>query len=214
VSLDLEDADTGTPAVAGEPAAADDDDREGCELVDGVWVEKEGDMASGVVEVNIGRVLSLHARAHRLGWVMGGSTQYQLLPGRPNQVRKPDVSFVAAARLPNGLPGGNRMRFAPDLAVEVHSPTDLVDYTEAKRDEYLRAGVRLVWEVHVPTRNVWVYKPDGTGKLYRATDTLPGEDVLPGFGVPVAELFDGLDPPGPAPAGPAPGSPGSTATSP
>ena len=206
MSLELDERAVGT--AADEPVPADyDDDREGCELVDGVWVEKEGDMASGVVEVNVGRLLSLHARANRLGWVLGGSTQYQLLPGRPNQVRKPDVSFVAAARFPNGLPRGNRMRFVPDLAVEVHSPTDLVEYTEGKRDEYLRAGVRLVWEVHVPTRNVWAYRPDGTGKLYRVTDTLPGEDVLPGFGVPVAELFEGLDPPAPAAAGPRPETP-------
>ena len=72
------------------------------------------------------------------------------------------------------------------------SPTDLAEEAETKLDEYLRAGVRLVWVIYLPTRNVWAYKPDGTAKLYRSTDTLPGEDVLPGFGVPVAELFEGV----------------------
>jgi Uma2 family endonuclease len=78
------------------------------------------------------------------------------------------------------------------LAVEVISPSDLADDVETKLDEYLRSGVRLVWVLYIPTKNVWAFKMDGTAKLYRSTDTLVGEDVLPGFAVPVAELFEGV----------------------
>ena len=65
----------------------------------------------------------------------------------------------------------------------------MADEVETKLDEYLRAGVRLIWFVYVPTRHVWAYRPDGTARLYRTSDTLPGEDVLPGFTMPVAEVF-------------------------
>ncbi|MBX9627920.1 MAG: Uma2 family endonuclease [Gemmataceae bacterium] len=213
MSLDLEDPDVGSPAVADEPSVTDDEDRKGYELLDGTWVEKEGDGMSALVEANLSRLVGNHVHAHRLGWVLASNARFQLFPVQSNRIRKPDLSFVAAGRFPTGLPAGGPYRFAPDLAAEVHSPTDLVDYTEAKRDEYLRAGVRLVWEAHIPTRNVWAYKPDGTARLYRATDTLPGEDVLPGFAVPVADLFEGLDPVAPVPQPPganAPGSPGGT----
>lgn len=81
---------------------------------------------------------------------------------------------------------------APDLAVEVISPNEIADDVETKLSEYLQAGVRLIWILYIPTKNVWAYKLDGTGKLYRSTDTLIGEDVLPGFAVPVAELFEGV----------------------
>jgi Uma2 family endonuclease len=117
---------------------------------------------------------------------------YQLFADQPRHWRKPDVSFVRFGRLPDDKIPTGRMHLAPDLAVEVISPTEKAEDVETKLDEYLRAGVRLVWVLYIPTKNVWAYKLDGTAKLYRATDTLPGEDVLPGFAVPVAELFEGV----------------------
>jgi hypothetical protein len=58
--------------------------------------------------------------------------------------------------------------------------------------ERIERGVRLVWITYLPTRNVWAFRPDGTAKVYRATDTLPGEDVLRGFAIPIGELFEGV----------------------
>jgi Uma2 family endonuclease len=178
------------PKHPDEPPA--EDDREGCELIDGVWVEKAMSNAAAVVESNLNFAVKGHVRLNRLGLVFSSEGRYQLVPNQPKQTRKPDLSFVSAGRLPgNQVPRG-WMQLAPDLAVEVVSPTDTADGVETKLDEYLRAGVRLVWVVNIPTRNVWAYRPDGAAKLYRAADTLPGEDVLPGFTVPVAELFEGL----------------------
>ncbi|MCI0702416.1 MAG: Uma2 family endonuclease [Planctomycetia bacterium] len=169
-----------------------DDDRAGCELIDGVWVEKPMSTTAGIVESNLNFAVKGHVRANRLGFVFSESAMYQLFAAKPKQVRRPDVSFVRFGRLPDDKVPAGKMQLAPDLAVEVISPTDIAEDVETKLDEYLRAGVRLVWVVYVPTKNVWAYKADGTAKLYRSGDSLPGEDVLPGFGVPVAEVFEGV----------------------
>jgi Uma2 family endonuclease len=169
-----------------------DDDRSGCELIDGVWVEKGMSNLAAIIESNLNFVLKLHVRANRLGFVFSESARYQLFAATAKQVRRPDLSFVRSGRLPNDRVPVGKMQLAPDLAVEVISPTDIAEDVETKLDEYLRAGTRLVWLVYVPTRNVWAYKPDGTAKLYRTADTLSGDDVLLGFSVPVAELFEGV----------------------
>ena len=190
MSLDLEDA----PIldVNETPAEPVEEDRKGHELVNGVWVEKERSNWSAVVESNLFVAVGNYVKAHRLGYVFSPEGRYQMFADRPGLIRKPDLSFVGFGRLPGDAVPRKRMELAPDLAVEVISPTDLAEGVDAKLDEYLRAGVRLSWFVYIPTRTVWAYKPDGTAKVYRATDTLPGEDVLPGFTVPVAELFEGL----------------------
>ena len=188
MSRDLNPTD-GATAVAPES----DDDRDGCEMIDGVWVEKPTSCAAGVVESNVLSSVKNHVRANRLGFVFSPRATYQLFADQPREVRKPDGSFIRFGRLPDDvIPPRGRFQFAPDLAVEVISPTDIAEEVETKLDEYLRAGVRLVWFVYLPTRNVWAYKPDGTAKLYRTADALPGDDVLPGFSVPVAELFEGV----------------------
>lgn len=169
-----------------------DDDRPGCELIDGVWVEKNMSSASGAIESNLHFALQSHVRANKLGHVIAESGMYQLFAAQPKQMRRPDVSFVRSGRLPGDKVPVKKMQLAPDLAVEVISPNDEAEEVDTKLDEYLRSGVRLVWVIYLPTRNVWAYKPDGTAKLYRSGDTLPGEDVLPGFSVPVAELFEGV----------------------
>jgi len=99
----------------------------------------------------------------------------------------PLAAFFEPAQAPDGS-----WPLAPDMAVEIISPTELAGAVELIVDEYLRAGVRLVWVVYVSTRNVWAYRPDGTAKLYRVNDTLSGEDVLPGLSVCVRDLFEGL----------------------
>ena len=169
-----------------------EEDREGYELVNGVWVEKPMGTKSAIVGANLSFAVKGFVRAQKLGYVLGAEGTYRLFPNQPKLTRKPDVSFVLASRVkPGDIPDGD-WKIYPDLAAEVVSPNDTADGLETKLDEYLRAGVRLVWVVYIPTRNVWAYRPDGTARLYRATDTLPGEDVLPGFTVPVAELFEGL----------------------
>ena len=78
---------------------------------------------------------------------------------------------------------------APDLAVEVLSPSDTVEEIEAKVDEYLAAGTQLVWVVNPRRQTVSVYRKDGTTTILRREDALNGESVVPGFSLSLAELF-------------------------
>lgn len=107
----------------------------------------------------------------------------------PDTVRGPDVSFLAADRVPpEGLPAGF-IAGAPDLAVEIVSPNDTAAKVQAKAQDYLTHGTWLVWVVEPETRTVLVYRPDGSAQLLGADDSLEGEDVVPGFVLPVRELF-------------------------
>jgi Uma2 family endonuclease len=92
------------------------------------------------------------------------------------------------------MPDGDRsprghVKLAPDLAVEVVSPIELYEEVEARVNEYLAAGVKLVWVVSPGSRTVLVRRPDGTCHAVGAAGELSGEDVLPGFACKVAELF-------------------------
>lgn len=107
----------------------------------------------------------------------------------PDTVRAPDVAFVRADRLP---PPEARERYlprAPDLAIEVLSPSDRAGDVTEKVIEYLDAGTRLVWVVHPRRRTVTVYFPDRTARVLREGDDLDGGDALPGFRLAVADIF-------------------------
>ena len=78
----------------------------------------------------------------------------------------------------------------PDLVVEVVSPTDSVRGTNDKARMWLDAGVRLVWVIWPETRMTEVHRPAQSVTTLRETDTLTGEDILPQFTVPVADIFD------------------------
>ncbi len=113
-----------------------------------------------------------------------------LLRHDPDTVRAPDVSFVAVARIPaGGLPEEGFFPGAPDLAVEIVSPGDLDAEVQGKVDDYLEFGTQLVWVVRPKQRTVTVYHPDGTARRLGQGDTLSGEDLLPGFALPLSDLF-------------------------
>ncbi len=78
---------------------------------------------------------------------------------------------------------------APDLAAEVLSPSDRMADALAKVAMYLDAGVRLVWLVDPVSQTVTIFRPDETPTKLEASDSLDGGDVLPGFSVPITELF-------------------------
>jgi len=184
--------DDATGTLQDESNVAVEYERKGYELVQGNWAEKSMSNAAGIVEGHLMVAVGAFVRASRLGLVFSESAMYQMFAEQPKLVRKPDLSFVRNGRLEGDRAPTGKMQLAPDLAVEVISPTDIAEGVETKLDEYLRAGVRLVWVVYVPTRQVWAYRTDGTARLYRTADILTGEDVLPGFMVPVAELFEGV----------------------
>jgi Uma2 family endonuclease len=86
-------------------------------------------------------------------------------------------------------PPDNFVPLAPDLAVEVLSPSDRMADAMSKVTMYLQAGVRLVWLVDPATLTVTIFRQDAAPKMVREADTLDGADVLPGFRIPVAEIF-------------------------
>lgn len=144
----------------------------------------------GRVSGRVYRRLAEHVEAHGGGEVLVGDVGFVLaIAGDPERVRAPDVAFVSATRLPEGrLPQGF-LRGAPDLAVEVLSPTDNPVEVQQKVRDYLEAGSRLVWVIAPVAATATVYRPDGSARLVREPEALAGEDVLPGFTVPLATLL-------------------------
>jgi Uma2 family endonuclease len=114
------------------------------------------------------------------------------LPLPVGRNRRPDLAFVRYERWAKGRPlpeADNAWDVVPDLAVEVTSPKDLVDELSDKIDEYFRAGVFLVWVIYPRLRLVYVYESLTQVRILTRTDTLEGGTVLPGFQLPLADLF-------------------------
>ncbi|MFQ5679271.1 MAG: Uma2 family endonuclease [Gemmatimonadota bacterium] len=124
-----------------------------------------------------------------LGEVLAAETGFVLREDPPT-VRAPDVAFVAAERIPDPAPRGFG-RFAPDLVVEILSSTNTASEIQARVVDYLDAGTRLVWVLDPVSRSVAAYRRGGEMRLLREAEELEGGDVLPGFGVPVADFFVG-----------------------
>jgi Uma2 family endonuclease len=108
---------------------------------------------------------------------------------RPNHGRKPDVVYVKLDRLPNRtIPRGD-LKFAPDVVMEVLSPGNSGIEVEDKLDEYLVAGIPLVWIVNPDRRTIRVYRNDGTTHLFRGQEVIENEPLLPGFRLTISEVF-------------------------
>ncbi len=142
----------------------------------------------GKIAMRIGAFMWRYVEEHDLGEVYAAETGFTIEED-PDTVRAPDAAFVARDRIPpEGEPAGF-WKIAPDLVVEVVSPFDQIGDVQAKITEYLRAGVRLVWLVEPQTRTVTVYKSLDDARILLREDTLDGGDVLPGFALPLANLF-------------------------
>ena len=157
------------------------------ELVRGRLVVSEPPgFAHGAIVAKIARLLGNFADGRDLGVVTGESGF--TLERNPDTVRAPDVSFVRRDRVPDPIPRGF-IEFAPDLAVEVLSPGNRPGEMLAKIGDWLKAGARLVWIVDPIRRTARVYRADGTESLLGFDDSLDGEDVLPGFTLPLAAIL-------------------------
>ncbi|MEX2175844.1 MAG: Uma2 family endonuclease [Pirellulaceae bacterium] len=163
--------------------------RKDFELVDGRLVERHMGNKSNWVATQLARLLGNYVEQHRLGWVFTSEAGYRLDINRPNTLRKPDVSFVQFGRLPNEEPADAYDNLAPDWAIEVVSPSDTVLELEEKIDEYLSAGVRLVWVINPERKVVKVHVQNRPTEEYRSGDELTGGDVMPGFRCSTSSLF-------------------------
>ena len=139
------------------------------------------------VSQNINRSLDAHVVAHRLGLVY---PEYgYVLESDPDTVRAPDISFVRADRVAARRPVAGFGRGAPDLAVEVVSPTDRYSEVRIEVREYLSAGTRMVVVVDPQDRSVLVYREGADPVELAEDDVLEGGDVVPGWKLPVREIF-------------------------
>ena len=142
----------------------------------------------GSVAMRIGVLLGACVQANQLGYVFAAETGF-ILRRDPDTVRAPDASFVATDRFPAGeLPIGFP-ELAPDLAVEVLSPSDTAREVEDKVEDWLQAGTRLVWVIDPATRSARVYRSLEELQELSEDDSLDGGDVLPGFACNIRELF-------------------------
>jgi Uma2 family endonuclease len=148
---------------------------------------KEPDFGHGFYTVRLARFLGQYVDGRRVGLV-GVEIHVVLNPERTT-VLVPDIIFVRADRVPRPLPKGY-IYLVPDLAVEMLSPSNTRRVMAEKVRLYLAAGVPLVWVVDHERRCVAVHRPGVAPATLRAGETLSGEDVIPGFTLPLAELFD------------------------
>lgn len=162
------------------------------ELVEGHLVEKPMGYLANLVAGNVTLHLKLHCRTNHAGDVLPEQS-FECFPHDEDLVRRPDVAFIAAARVPASLPRGH-VRFAPDLAVEVISPTNTVLEMDEKLADYWSAGVPMVWIVNPDARLVRVHRPRQPILEYSGDDVLIGDPVLPGFAVPVREFWPAVVP--------------------
>ncbi|RKU05781.1 hypothetical protein C6501_19465 [Candidatus Poribacteria bacterium] len=162
-----------------------ENDLEGYEYVKGELVPMAAAaIVHGEVSSNVHLLLGLYVRENKLGRLYIAETTFQLR----DRVVKPDVAFVSTGRLSEEKLKG--FSVAPDLAIEIVSPTDKhYDVTE-KALAYLKAGTRLVWVIEPVMKTVMVYRSETDSTLLNYEDTLTGEDVIEGFSCPVAELFE------------------------
>ncbi|MCH8052628.1 MAG: Uma2 family endonuclease [Planctomycetes bacterium] len=142
----------------------------------------------GRIAMRIGSRINQHVERNKLGVVLAAETGFTL-ERDPDTVRAPDVSFVHRDRIPSPSERQKFAELAPDLAVEVISPSNRTIEIDEKISDYLNAGVRLVWVVYPETQSVAEHRPNTPAKEFDLEDTLQGYDVLPDFTCAMADLF-------------------------
>jgi Uma2 family endonuclease len=163
------------------------------ELVEGVLVRVAGSRPKAVrVTMRLLRALDAHVEIHRLGQVTPPDAVYDFEhTGQPNTGLLPDIGFYYADR-ETLVMDDQPYPFAPDLAVEIASPSQKQEDLDAKARRYLAGGTSLVWVVWPEARVVDVWR--AAERLRPSTslgvsDVLDGENVVSGFTYPIADLF-------------------------
>ncbi|HEY3321975.1 MAG TPA: Uma2 family endonuclease [Planctomycetota bacterium] len=162
---------------------------EHCELVEGrlVFMAPAG-FEHGDIAETISFALGTFVRQHSLGRVLFAETGF-FISRNPDTTRVPDVMFYSKSRLP-----GQRIKgflpSVPDLAVEIVSPSDTFSDVTKKAESYTAAGIELVWVIDPQTQRAYVFRPQQPVSVLSQADSLSGENVLPGFAMPLNELFE------------------------
>jgi Uma2 family endonuclease len=161
-----------------------------CELVDGriVPMTPTGE-EHGRIEGNVYRAIDSWVRPRQLGKVLVGEVGIYTRRN-PDSVRAADVLFISTDRYARRSAPSGFLDVAPELVVEILSPRDTVMALTGKLREYFAIGVTLVWVIDPAARRVYAYRAITDVREYAETDRLRADEVLPGFEIPVASLFE------------------------
>jgi Uma2 family endonuclease len=154
------------------------------ELINGEIVEKVSSFTASRITARIGHLLLAYVDQTNIGYVTGADGSYIL---SPDYEFMPDVGYISKERLPQEPE--REVQGAPDLAVEVKTPTDSKRGLRQKTEDYLRFGTKMVWLVFPEEKRIEVYEPDQDVREFGIDDTLDGGDVLPDFKLAVREIF-------------------------
>ena len=161
------------------------------EVVDGERVEGLAmSTYASLVTNRLARKLILFTEGRGLGEAV-----FEILFRLPLEVerqRRPDLAFISAARWPDDQSvsyNGNAWKIAPDLAIEVVSPTDRAEELAEKIGEYFAAGVIQVWVVYPLLKSIQVHESAALARSYYETEILTGGTILPGFQLTVGSIF-------------------------
>jgi Uma2 family endonuclease len=165
------------------------DDGKRYELIDGELREMAPTVNwYGEVELNLGTLLNVHVRPRGLGRVSCGEVLY-IVRRNPDRVRTADIAFLRQERVPSLEARQHIMEVIPDLVVEILSKGDTIEEISDKIDDWLGAGVRMLWIVDPFRRTVTIYQPESDPTLLGEHGVLDGDPVVSGFRCPVAEIF-------------------------
>lgn len=168
------------------------DDDKHTELIEGILVQMAPTgFQHGKITMRLARHLDNFVAQEDLGVVTAAETGFKL---NETTVIAPDCAFVKKERLPQEEPEGF-LPLAPDLSVEVLSPSNRASEMNRKIALLFAHGTQLVWVVHPQAHKVDVYRPAEKGEgvqvtFLDSTDTLTGNSILPGFTLPLSKLFD------------------------
>ncbi|MCY3708112.1 MAG: Uma2 family endonuclease [Caldilineaceae bacterium] len=158
-----------------------------CELIDGVIVKMSpAGGLHGFIELRLALLVGGFIRDRNVGFCMVGEVGIDIRRD-PDWIRGADLAFWSHAKLPDGPPAGF-VEVAPDLVVEILSPTDRWPDVHQKIDDYLAIGVDTLWIVDPEEETVFVYRSAAQRTALRSGDTLAGTGPLTGFTLPVSEL--------------------------
>ena len=161
------------------------------ELVDGELVDMDGAPRHGIVAAELARFIGTHIKATDLPLYVGNATGFRI---NAYTLRFPDIHVTTWERMAvYDEAEGAFPHFAPDVAIEVVSPSNTPAALARKTAEYFANGTRAVWIADPVPRTVRIRRPGQPERVFGVGDILSGEPEIPGFACPVADIFAVLD---------------------
>lgn len=179
----------GRPWTAADLHALVDDEKR-YELVRGdLFMMSPASPVQGRYASRMDRALGIYVDEHDLGEVYTAEPGFELESEPEQTVRAPDVAFVSKERIPPDDEQSGFWAIAPDLAVEIISPSETASQIQGKMQDYLTAGVRLIWLVYPASKTVVEYRSATQIRHLTIEENLEGGEVIPGFKYSLQQLF-------------------------